>query len=148
MRYYAQASDKINPSTVNFAGLDRNATYTLCLYSQKATNATSPETTFIVNGSSFTLTNTNASTSVVSGVNYIQINGVHSDASSNLNFSFLPGPNASTGALNGIQLFQTSGTQLFIVPEPACTTLLGIGGLLATARSFFQRKQEDKSGAA
>jgi hypothetical protein len=144
MKYYAQTSNTVTPATVEFTGLDRKATYTLFLYSQKATDSTSPSTTFVVNGSNFTVTNTNTSAFFISDSNYVEISGVQSDAFGNLSFGFLPGPYATTGALSGIQLLQNT---IGAVPEPNTVALLGIGGLLLRARTFFQRKKRNVSDA-
>ena len=137
MRYYALTGSS---ATVDFTNLNRFATYDLYLYSQEAKKTKYPSTTFTVNGKDYTITNTSNTAAFIYGSNYITITGINTDASGCLSFSYGPGVNASIGALNGIQLLETS--TLTIVPEPSAIALIGVGSFFALMVKKSKRNDE------
>ncbi|NTU50306.1 MAG: PEP-CTERM sorting domain-containing protein [Desulfobulbaceae bacterium] len=151
MRYYALTYET---SSVDFINLDPNATYTLYVYSQQAINAVNPETLVSAGGRTVTLSNpSSADPLFISGYNYTSIAELRSDASGNLSFTYSPGSSSQIGALNGIQLLQTSASddvgidgdgRPTPVPEPSTTVLMSIGALFFARNELF-RKKEDES---
>ncbi|NTW54025.1 MAG: hypothetical protein HGB15_04550 [Chlorobaculum sp.] len=149
MRYYALTYET---SAVDFINLDPDATYTLYVYSQQATNARNPQTIVSAGGTTVTLSNPSTGSPLfVNGMNYMAISGVRSDADGNLSISYSPGSSSQIGVLNGIQLLQTSETATDIgaeggsegpVPEPSITALLGIGAFFLTRYQLFRKKED------
>jgi hypothetical protein len=89
----------------------------------------------------YTITNTVNTAEFVYGSNYITITGIQTDASGNLSFAYGPGVNASIGALNGIQLIETSSPEP--VPEPSTIALIGVGSVFVLAVKKAKRNDEN-----
>lgn len=150
MKYYALS---YVPSAVDFIHLTPRATYTLYVYSQQATNAVNPSTIITVSGKNYTLSNpTSTSPKFVSGMNYIAISGVQSDALGNLTFTYSPGNQSQIGVLNGIQLLQTSGSYMIFdaesgspIPEPSKAELTIVGIFFVAGSVFFRRSKRSEA---
>jgi hypothetical protein len=125
-RLYDGYMTAVTPQNITISGLDPNSTYNMVVYAQREYGLDKVTYTNI-NNTQVLYSATSNSTGLLYGVNYAMINGLTSDGSGNLTFSYQG---------------QISGLQVQAVPEPASVVLLGVGGILGAYRMRKTRENE------
>jgi hypothetical protein len=96
--------------TITLSGLATNSTYNLVLYNAADNAAAGRTTSFTINlafsniGISQSSTWNATSSTLISGVDYVQFTSALSDGSGNLVFSYSPGAGSSEGDIEGFQI--------------------------------------------
>ena len=152
LSYTADASTAINPAStsfgattsqalfdgymtttgtgsIDFTGLAANKSFQFVVYSQAETLT---PTALTINGTPVITNATSTANTLSPGVNYYVVDGLSSNGSGALNFTY-------SGQISGFQLKEVSSP----VPEPSTIILMGIGGLLFVA--FSLRKSQAAS---
>jgi len=91
------------PQTITLAGLAANSTYKLVLYNAANTNAAGRTTFFTVNGSTLTSTWEGASSTFISGIDYVIFPAALTDASGKLVITYT-GDGTVEGDVDGFQI--------------------------------------------
>lgn len=91
------------PQTITLSGLAANSTYNLALYNAANVAANGRTTYFTVNGNTQSSTWNGSSSTLISGISYVDFTSAYSDGSGNLVITYT-GNGSAEGDINGFQI--------------------------------------------